>query len=290
MRINKSERLRADQVVAAVDQLIHNPDAQPGPLDPADAGLLPAARQLARLPALLGAVDPCLEQRVIAQVRVAGRLARRSPRFRLAWAVAGMAVVLLVAMLLTPMGQTSLASFMAVFKLGRTEVRITPVDTTSTPLATVAAQSKAVRQSLTLAEAQAQVSFTIPQPAYVPPGYSLREVASYSYPDLPAWVPQPFFVELVYGDGQGHELALRVYPIALGDRASISGLNLEATPIQDVQDVKVNGQPGVLLKVGPDGSKEVWQEVVWEQGTLILALSATHLTEEELLRIAASVR
>ena len=282
--------MRAERVSAAVDQLIRNPDAQPGPMDPADAGLLPAARQLARLPALLGPVDPCLEQRVMAQVRVAGRLARRSPRFRLAWAVAGMAVVLLAAMLLTPMGQTSLASFMAVFKLGRTEVRITPVDTTSTPLATVAAQSKAVRQSLTLAEAQAQVSFTIPQPAYVPPGYSLREVASYSYPDLPAWVPQPFFVELVYGDGLGHELALRVYPIALGDRASISGLNLEATPIQDVQDVEVNGQPGVLLKVGPDGSKAVWQEAVWEQGTLILALSATHLTEEELLRIAASVR
>ena len=193
-------------------------------------------------------------------------------------------------MLLTPMGQTALASFMSVFKLGRTEVHITPVDTTSTPLATVAAQNKAIRQSLTLAEAQAQVSFAIPQPTYVPPGYNLREVASFSYPDLPAWVPQPFFVELVYGDGQGHELALRVYPIALGDRANISRLNLEAAPIQDVQDVEVNGQPGVLLKVGPDGSKTVWQEVVWEQGTLILALSATHLSDQDLLRLAESVR
>ena len=282
--------MRAEQVSAAVEQLIRSPDARPGALDPADAALLPAARQLARLPALLGPVDPCLEQRVMAHVRAGGKQMRRSPRLGLAWAMAGMAVVLLSAMLLTPMGQTALASFMSVFKLGRTEVHITPVDTTSTPLATVAAQNKAIRQSLTLAEAQAQVSFAIPQPTYVPPGYNLLEVASFSYPDLPAWVPQPFFVELVYGDGQGHELALRVYPIALGDRANISRLNLEAAPIQDVQDVEVNGQPGVLLKVGPDGSKTVWQEVVWEQGTLILALSATHLSDQDLLRLAESVR
>jgi len=32
----------------------------------------------------------------------------------------------------------------------------------------------------------------------------------------------------------------------------------------------------------------VWQEVVWEQGDLILALSTTSLTEEELMRAARS--
>jgi Domain of unknown function (DUF4367) len=289
MRISGNERLRAERVSAAVDQLIRDPDAQPDSLDPADAGLVPAIRQLARLPALLGPVDPLLEQRVMAQVRVDGTPARRAPRFRPAWAVVGVAIVLLAAMLLTPAGQTAVASFMAVFNLGRTEVRITPVDTTSTPLATAAAQSTAVRQSLTLAEAQAQVHFAIPQPAYLPPGYRLREVVSFSYPDLPAWVPQPFFVELTYGDEEGHGLALRVYPITLGDQANISGLNLEASPIQDVQDVEVNGQPGVLLKLGADRAEAPWQELVWEQGDLILALSGADMAEAELLRIARSV-
>jgi hypothetical protein len=290
MKISRSERRRAERVSAAVDQLIRHADVQGNALDPADAGLLPAVRRLAGLPALLGPVDPRLERRVMAQVRAESRPVRPSPRFRLAWAVAGVVVLLLAAMLLTSAGQTAVASFMAVFKLGRTEVRITPVDTASTPLATAAAQSTAIRQSLTLAQAQDLVPFAIPQPAYLPPGYRLREVVSYSYPDLPAWVPQPLFVELIDGDQEGHEIALRVYPITLGDQASISGLNLEASPIQDVQDVEVNGQPGVLLKLGPDRAKASWQEVVWEQGALILALSATNLTEQDLLRIAASVR
>ena len=76
----------------------------------------------------------------------------------------------------------------------------------------------------------------------------------------------------------------------LGDKASISRLNLEATPIQDVRDVDVNGQPGVLLRLGAQGGETVWQELVWEQGDLILALSAASLTEDELMRIARSVR
>jgi len=76
----------------------------------------------------------------------------------------------------------------------------------------------------------------------------------------------------------------------LGDRASISRLNLEATPIQDVRDVDVNGKPGVLLRLGDQGAETIWQELVWEQGDLILALSAASLTEEELMGIARSVR
>jgi hypothetical protein len=51
-----------------------------------------------------------------------------------------------------------------------------------------------------------------------------------------------------------------------------------------VQDLEINGQPGVLLRVG-----DAWQEIVWEQGDLILALSAPDLPEEELLAVARSV-
>jgi hypothetical protein len=291
MRTSKTERIHAEQVSAAVDQLIREPNAQPEHLDPKDAALLDTARHLAHLPALLGPVDRTLEQQVMRQVRTGSTLRqRRGGRFSPAWAAAGLVVVLLVLTLLTPLGETAVASFISVFNLGRTEVVITPVDTPAAPLSTVVAQSTALSQHLTLEEARAQVPFAIPEPGYLPSGYNLHEVVSHTYPDLPAWIPQPFSVELVYQDGKGHQLSLGLYLIMLSDQASISRMNLEATPIKDVQDVDVNGQQGVLLQLGAGKGAATWQEVVWEQGDLILALSTTDLRQAELLRVARSVQ
>lgn len=289
MRATRDERVRAEQISAAVDQLLRDSSAELEPVDTVDAGMLAAARRLARLPELLGPVEPALEQRVMRQVRAAGRPSRPARRFRLAWAAAGLVAVLLVVMLLTPLGQTAVAGFMAVFNLGRTEVRIAPVSTAPVqPSAT--ATGPAVRESLTLEQAQEQVAYAIPQPAYLPQGHRLQEVNGYTYPEMPAWIPQPLFLELVYGDEQGGEWVLRVYAIMLGDQASIAGLNLEAQPIHEVQDVDVDGQPGVLLSLGTDRVRVTWQELVWEQDGLILALSSADLTEEDLLQIARSVR
>ena len=67
MRASKSERIRAEQVSATVDQLLDDPEARLEQIDPADAGMLATARQLARLPELLGPVDPTFEQRVMRQ-------------------------------------------------------------------------------------------------------------------------------------------------------------------------------------------------------------------------------
>jgi len=294
----KTEQQRAERVAAAVDRVLGGVEVQPGQVEPEDAGLVDTARYLAELVQGLGAVEPALEQRAACawqRQRAAERSRRpsvaygtRLPRLRPGWAMAAAAAIVLAVALFTPLGHTALASFLAVFNLGRTEVHVTPADLTST--ATAVAESTAVVADLTLEQAQAQVSFSIPQPADLPAGYGLSGVHSYSYPDLPAWIPQPFCIELVYGDGQGHQAALRLYPIALGDRASISRLNLEAAPIQDVRDVDVNGKPGVLLRLGDQGAATVWQEVVWEQGDLILALSAASLTEDELMGMARSVR
>ncbi len=286
---DKIEQVRAERVSAAVDQVLGGLEVQPGQVEAGDAGLVDTARYLAGLVQELGEADPALEQRIARnrQRQAAAAPARRLPRFRPGWAVGALAAILLAVALLTPLGQTALASFMAVFSLGRTEVHITPAHLTST--ATAAASSTAVVEALTLEQAQTQVSFAIPQPADLPPGYRLLRVQSYTYPDLPAWIPQPFCIELVYDD-QGQQVALRLYPIALGDRASISRLNLEATPIQDVVDVDVDGKPGVLLRLGDQGAETLWQEVVWEQGDLILALSSASLTEDELMRAARSVR
>jgi AcrR family transcriptional regulator len=290
MKVTKGERLRAEQVSAAIDRRIGVPGADPGQVAPDDAGLLATADQLARLPSLLGPVDAVFEQRVMARVRAGARPARRLPRFRPSWAVAGLAAILLLAALLTPQGQTAMASFMAVFNLGRTEVSITPVYERATPGATAAAQTAAIQEDLTLEQAQAQLPFALPQPAYLPTGYQMQGVRSYTFPDLPPWVPQPLFAELVYHDDQGQRLTLRVYPIMLSEEANISGLNLKATSIRDTQPIDVNGQPGVLLQLDTGGAGDGWQEAVWEHEDLILALSATNLRESELLAVARSVR
>ena len=181
---------------------------------------------------------------------------------------------------------------MAVFNLGRTQVSITPVDVPSALQATDEIRGTAVGQSLTLDEAAEQVFFPIQQPSDVPPGFDLLETIGHTYPDLPAWMPQPFSMELVYEDHQERRFSLRMYPITLGTdtQARVSGMNLEATTIQDVRDVNVNGQPGVLLQLGSVGDKTGLWELVWEQDDLVLALSTSDLTEAELLRIARSVR
>ena len=288
MRTDRTERLRAEQVSAAVDRLVRDPGSDVALPHSEAAEALAAARQMARLPALLGPVDPAFEERVMRYVRRAGRSPRRIPWLRLGWAVGGL--VLLAVLLLTPLGDTAVAGLMAVFDLGRTDLRVAPEEVSPAVPETAVDGGRAVRQSLTLAEAQASVAFTIPQPGYLPPGFRLATVYGYRYPDLPAWVPQPFFVELIYHDSGGRELLLRVYSIALGDQASVSSLNLRAPPIEDAQDVEVNGQPGVLLRQELEPSGIELLELVWEQDDLILALSSHHLDELDLLDIARSIQ
>jgi hypothetical protein len=289
MSTTRDERIRAEQVSEAVDQLVSDPDAALDLPDPSAAEALAAARQMARLPALQGPADPALEQWVMGRVRRAEISPRRTPWSRVGWVAAGLVAMLLAAMLLTPMGQTAVAGLMAVYDLGRTNVQISPEYTPTTLPPAAVEGGRAVQQNLTLDEAQDLVSFTIPQPGYLPSGFRLEGVNSYRYPDLPAWVPQPFFVELLYYDSEGDELLLRVYSIGLGEGASIASLNLRASLIEHAKDVDVNGQPGVLLQQDRASSGNLWQELVWEQDDLILALASVHLDESELLNVARSI-
>ncbi len=270
MNERRAEQERAARLAAALDELMADPAARPGGLQPEEEALLPTALRVARLPALLGPANPAL---LPARERVVGARTRGRPVPRWRLAAAALAATLVVAFLLTPVGQTAVASFLATVHLGRTQVQISQ---TGTP---VPAGQTATRETWTMEEAQERLPFALPQPAYLPEGHRLQAVYSYTYPDLPEWVPQPVFVDVDYGD-----LTLRVYPIMLGEEASISRLNLETTSVEKVQDLRINGQPGVLLRVG-----DAWQEIVWEQGDLVLALSAPDLPEEELLAVARSV-
>jgi hypothetical protein len=185
-----------------------------------------------------------------------------------------------------------MASFMAVFNLGRTEVNITPASEPLASLATAEVRSSAIAVSLTLEEAPDRLAFSLLEPSYLPRGFSLAEVTGFTYPELPAWLPQPFSVQLKYADGEGSEFMLRLYPIALGEdgQPAVSRMNLEAAPIRGVREVDIGGRPGVLLQVGRGDGEASWQEIVWEQDDLVLALSTTDLSEQELLRVARSVR
>lgn len=289
MKTTRAERARAEQISAIVDGWDRDPNAELVTLDPQDAGLLETARQLGGLPELLGPLEPQFEERVLRAARAGQRRPKMGRPLRLAWVAAGLAVILLVAVVLTPLGQTAVAGLLAVFNLGVTEVRVESASTPSPLPATAMTGGSAIRENLSLEQAQGLVSFALPQPAYLPSAYELRGVHSYTYPDLPAWVPQPFFLEFVYADGGGNQLILRVYPITLGEQASISGLDLQATSIQVVENVEVSGQPAVLLQLGGDRAEVVWREVVWEHEDLILALSAVNLSEADLLRVARSV-
>ncbi len=294
MKVGGMEQYRADQMSDLVGRLTCDPDAGVGQFDVGDPGLLRTAQQFARLPALLGPVDPALEQRVVrlSQNRALSRRAKSLRYMRPGWVIAGLAAVVLLVALLTPFGQTAVASFMAVFSLGRTQVRITPVDVPSALKETEEIRAAEVRQSLTLDEAMERASFPVLQPEYLPPGYRLRETVGHTYPELPAWMPRPFSIELVYQDEQGAWFSLHMYPITLGSdsQARVSGMNLEATPIQEVRDVDVNGQPGVLLLLASGGDKTGLKELVWEQDEVVLALSSVELAEAELFQVARSVR
>jgi hypothetical protein len=275
MNERRVEREQAARLAAALDELLVDPASRPEGLEAEESALVPTARRLAGLPALLGPTSPGLQsatERALHRAQITPQRGRRpAQRWRLV--AAGLAVTLLVALLLSPVGQTAVASFLGIFHLGRTELQISQ---TGTP---VPAEHAAIRETWTLEEAQKRLPFALPQPAYLPAGYRFRAVYSYTYPDLPEWVPQPVLVDVDYGN-----LTLRVYPIMLGEDASISRLNLETTSVEKVQDLDVNGQPGVLLRAG-----DTWQEIVWEQGDLVLALWARDLSEEELLAVARSV-
>jgi hypothetical protein len=288
LSMKQSERARAEHVSAVLDRLIDDPDSElaaRADLGAEDARLLVPARRLARLAALLGPVDPALEQRVMCEIERAGQRRSAQPAAqrrwrpaRFGWAAAALAATLLLVFLVTPLGDTAVASFLSVFNLGRTDVQVARVATPEVPA------TDAMQETWTLAEARASFSFSIPEPAYLPPGYTMQAVHSYTYPDLPAWVPQPLSVELVYGNGT-NTVSLLVYPIMLGQEATIRGIDLEATTIRDTRDVDVNGHPGVLMHLGTS-----WSEVVWEDGELILAVRSAGLAETELLRVARSVR
>jgi len=169
-------------------------------VQPADGALLDTALWLAKLGQALPAVPEDLRRRVRAIVRLPAEqqpgqtvatprwAGGRHWRLRTAvWAVAGLVVMLLVASVFVPGGQRAWAS-MARSLLGQTRVELTPK---------VGSETRSVREPLRdLVAAELLIGRALSVPKSLPQGYVLQEITAVSFPDLPAWISQPLFVEL----------------------------------------------------------------------------------------------
>lgn len=251
-------------------------------------GLLDTARQLARLGDLFGPPAPAFEQRLTAHIeaRLTERPQRRAIwRPRLAWGVA-VAVMLLLAGLLTPPGRAALAELMAIFRLGQTEVRVEPE--TAAVVRTFTTTAEITLPGLP--EARATVEPRILQvPAYLPEGYRLHRISTSHFDELPAWV-QPLFIDLTYRRETAEfvwELSYRQYFVASGGPGTIRALTYPPEEFESVREVSVGGHPAVLFGRGVMPDRVL--HLVWEAEDAVFTLTATELSPDELVRIAESV-
>lgn len=196
-----------------------------------------------------------------------------------AWGALAATVVLLSIFLVLPTGQQVLAQAMRIL-LGQTEVALTP---------TLSAPTPAMRESLPdLLAVELAMGRAPSLPKTLPEGYALHEMAAVSYPDLPEWISQPFYVELVYGPEEGAPgLWLREYRLLFREYGGIKGITAASTSVVDMEEVDVSGVRGAMLTFSPE---EETHTLVWERDGLLLELKTDRLSEQELLEVARSVR
>ena len=120
----------------------------------------------------------------------------------------------------------------------------------------------------------------------------LQEVAAVSYPDLPSWVSQPFYVELCYGtEGTLSDLRLRQYRLLFKEFGGLGNVQVASSAVVDLEQVDVGGTPGMLLTLDPDREATgTMYTLLWERDGLLHELESDSLSRQELLAIARSVR
>jgi hypothetical protein len=164
--------------------------------------------------------------------------------------------------------------------LGQTEVDLTP---------TLQAQTPSEREPLRdLVAAELAMGRAPSLPKTLPEGYVLQEIAAVTYPDLPSWISQPFYVEFGYGlEGETPGLWLREYRLLFRDYGGISAVEVATESMSQRQEVDIAGVPGALL--GFADAREV-MTVIWERDGLLLELETDSLDQESLLAVARSTR
>ena len=256
--------------------------------------LLEVARRLSQINECLPPVPEALERRVQAVVRsrAGGPLSPyRLPLWQWARSALGgalvAAILLLVLWVVTPGGQAAWAQMLQVLRLGQTRVVVTPTISLE--------QTRSVREPLRdLVDVELRIGRAPALPKTLPEEYTLQEIAAVSYPDLPTWISQPFYVELCYGvEGAPPSLCLREYRLLFREYGEISEKRFLDDTVTYFEQVEVGGVTGALLEFSGDEPKCA---VIWERDGLLLELrsdgrdGSPPLSKEELLRIAQTVR
>ena len=275
----RRERKAAQKLSIQIDRLLARPNHVEDETAVPISQEMAAARHLHQWSQGLPPVPEGLKRHVAALVR--------SPRTdgyprtwrSAAWGALATAAVLVAIWMVVPSGQQVWAQVWRVL-LGQTKVELTP---------TLEPPTRAVRQPLRDLVAAELVMGRAPSlPRELPRGYVLIEIAAVSYPDLPSWISQPFFVELGYGPANGSpELRLREYRLLFREYGRITGVEAASGHLSSHQEVDVAGVRGVLLTFSGD---EVLHALIWERDGLLLELETAYLAKEELLRTAQSVR
>jgi hypothetical protein len=196
-----------------------------------------------------------------------------------AWGALAATMVLLSVFLILPTGQQVLAQAMRIL-LGQTEVALTP---------TLPPPTRAMREPLPdLLAVELTMGRAPSLPRALPEGYVLREMVAVSYPDLPEWISQPFYVELAYGpEGSTPGLWLREYRLLFREYGGIKGISAASQSVARMEEVDVSGVRGAMLTFS---AAQETHALVWERDGLLLELKTDCLSEQELLEVAQSVR
>jgi len=269
--MGRAEQVAAERLSAEVDRLLRG-ERTAG----VEGDLWPTVERLAAINRLFEPPDAALRQRVWTRILRAKSVSRRW-RWR-AWprALAAVALTLVLAVAVigaSPVGRRAFAEVMGVFRLGRVEVRVTP---RATMQPTVEHQVTRQESLPDLAAAEALVGYELLTPMALPEGYVLRAVNAVYYDELPAWIPQPFYVDRISFGGPGE---------------GISALRFASGEVSMAQEVDLDGQRAVVLHL-PGAAfppAEALLEVVWEQDSVVVELMSRELSAEELIAVARSV-
>jgi hypothetical protein len=272
------ERAVARQLSTEIDRLLGD-TGQTGEPPPAIAKELAACHRLRHWSQRLPPVPDELARRVAAVVQAPAASDRPRIWRSAAWGAAVATLVFMAIWMVVPSGQQVWAQAWRVL-LGQTDVELTP---------TLDPPTRAQRDPLRdLVAVELVMGRTPSLPKVVPEGYDLTEITAVSYPDLPSWISQPFFVELGYGvAGESPGLYLREYRLLFREYGGITGIEAATELVAAHQEVDVSGAPGVLLTFDGDPPKYT---VIWERDGLLHELETCRLDADQLLRIAQSVR
>lgn len=223
-----------------------------------------------------------LQRRI--EMRFAAHEARRPlGRVRpLLWSAAAAVLILALVWSALPGGKAAWAAVLSALKLGQITVETAEITPTATGQA-----GRAIREPLPdLLAVELTMGRAPAVPHTLPAGDALQSIYAVSYPDLPAWISQPFYVELCYGTEQDDtSFCLREYRLLFREYGGISSLR----PPDDtlIERVDVGGVQGALLTVESPARLYL---VVWERDGLMLELQSSRLSSDELLQIAQTVR